>query len=112
MTNQHYAHASTLSGVEKITYMREHDITGEQVWQWTQEHKDTGSTRAKKKRERTRALTSQDGYCALCGLDNSRHWCLDRTGKVVCNSCNLFLTQYRKLRAGGVECSDMEAFIE
>lgn len=111
MTDQHCAHAATLTGTEKIAYMREHDITGEQVWWYTQEHKDTGSTRAKKKRERTRALASQQGCCALCG-EPAKRFCLDRTGKVVCNSCNLFLTQYRKLRAEGVECSDVEAFIE
>lgn len=109
---EHCAHAATLTGAEKIAYMRKHDITGEQVWQWKQAHKDTGSTRARKKKARAKALASQRGCCALCGLDNSLRWYLDKSGKVVCSCCNQLLAPYRKLRAEGVECSDMEAFLE
>lgn len=109
--DEHCKRAGTLSGAEKIEYMREHDLTSEQVWRYGAIHKDTGSTRAKKKKARTAALAAQGGTCALCGEGEQPRFCLDRMGKVVCNSCNLFLTRYRKLRAGGVECEDMEEFV-
>jgi hypothetical protein len=110
--DEHCKHAATLSGAEKITYMRENDITGEQVWRYGQTHKDTELTRAKKKKARVRVLVAQSGACALCEtqIGVGRRSCLDRTGKVLCCQCNQFLTRYRKLRAGGVECLDMEEF--
>ncbi len=114
MTGQdkHCKHAGILKGPAKIAYMRENGITSEQVFRYGVTHKDTGSTRAKKMKTRTRVLASQGGCCALCGKADASQWCLNESGKVACHSCNIFLTQYRKLRAGGVECEDMEAFIE
>ncbi len=110
--DEHCKHASTLSGDEKWEYQEKHDITSSNVWAWKQKQKDTGSTRAKKRKTRIRVLASQEGCCALCGKSDASQWCLNESGKVACHSCNIFLTQYRKLRAGGVECEDMEVFIE
>ena len=110
--DEHCKHAGTLSGPAKIAYMRENDLTGEQVWRYGQTHKDTKKTRSRTTKARLAALMAQGGACALCGDASTTRYCLDKSGKAVCNSCNLFLTRYRKLRAGGVECSDMEEFIE
>ena len=110
---RHVAHACTPLGGEKVAYMREHDLKSQEVWQYGQCHKDIGQTRATKKKVRTRVLASQGECCTLCGRSNAGgkriRWCLNESGKVACNGCNIFLTQYRKLRAEGVTCEDMEA---
>ena len=108
--DQHCATALILRGTEKIAYMREHGLTSEQVWRYSEDCKDTRQTRAKTKKTRSRALAAQDGACALCGVCGASRYCLDRTGKVVCGGCHQFLAPYRKLRAAGVELEDMREF--
>ncbi len=109
---EHYKHATTLAGDEKWEYQEKHGITSANVWAWKQNQKDTHQTRAKKKKTRARVLASQGGCCALCGKTDVGRWCLDKSGKIMCCGCNQFVNSWRKLRAGGVECEDMEVFIE
>ena len=111
--DKHLARAATLSGAEKITYMRENDITGEQMWRYgvIQAKKVTKKGRGKTTKMRERALIAQDWVCALCEVSDANKWCLDKTGKAICYRCNQFLVLYRKLRADGVEYEDMETFV-
>ncbi len=110
--DEHCKHAATLSDTEKWEYQEKHGITSADVWQYKQNQKDTHQTRAKKKKTRARVLTSQGGCCALCEKADVGRWCLDKTGKVLCCGCNQFLNSWRKLRANGVTCEDMEEFIK
>lgn len=107
---EHCAVATQLTGSEKLAYMKQHDLTSLQIWEWKRDHANTRQTRAKTKKTRERVLIAQDGACALCGVSDVSRWCLDKSGKVVCNRCNLHLTWYRKLQASGVELEDMREF--
>ena len=112
MTDQdkHCKRAATLSGAEKITYMRENDITGDQMWR-------DGVIQAKKvtkktiKKTREKVLIAQDWTCALCEVKDVNRWCLDKTGKVVCGRCSAYLAQWRRYQADGITDEDMEAFV-
>ncbi|KKL84219.1 hypothetical protein LCGC14_1966910 [marine sediment metagenome] len=110
--DEHCKHALTLSSDEKWEYQEKHGITSADVWRCGQKQKSKCPTRAKKKKTRTRVLASQGGCCALCGRSDTGQWCLDRSGRTVCNGCNNLLTKLRKLWANGVTCEDMEEFIE
>ena len=57
-----------------------------------------------------RILIIQNGKCALCQEPPHSKPCRDRTDKVVCRRCNLYLAAWRTARAAGITEQDTVVF--
>ncbi len=105
--------ALTPKSKERKIFATKHDIRGQELFYYKRDYKASGKkTRAGKRKARTRALTAQQGRCALCNVDITpgSRCCLDKAGKTVCMVCNQYLTLWRKYQADGISEQDIVAF--
>ena len=97
---------------ERIEYMEQHGILGAPMWYYKCNYQRATMTRTAKSKARVRVLASQSNRCALCDTDIKPgvRCCLDKTGKVVCMTCNQLLSLLRRYKVNGLTATDFNTF--